>query len=242
MAPTATAEKEVTHQTTAGSLAGAGVVGGITGVTTAAVGTKIATDGIDFKSLFNKAQEASVNATETVKEKSQNINIGGTLANAQEKATDVASKAGEAIKNVVTNNKNLVPDEASSGLLNHLGEPLLSTKRAVEGNQGTILKPTTLQTAKETAKNFADDIKGKAGNVLTGLQNNAKELEVGFKALPPGKQAMVVIPAAIAFALAAKVTHDKLSRIEPETDNVAKISKGINARTTELEIPQSASR
>jgi hypothetical protein len=117
------------------------------------------------------------------------------------------------------------------------------TKQVAEGNQGTVLKPTTVEAATENARNIAGNIKDKAGEVLTGLQNNAKELKDGFQSLPPGKQAMVVILAAIAFALAFQIANAKLSEVQP-TSKVENVSKEgvIKGQTTELEIPQSTSR
>ena len=182
MAPTATAVKEeVTHKPSIGSVTGSTVVATTAGIGTAAIGTKIAKDGIDFKGLFNKA-----------KEHPEHVRLSLDL------------------------------DEVTQG----------AKQVAENSTNGTVLNEAT-EKAKETAKGFKD----KAGEVFDSLKNSASELKANFQSLPPAKKALVVIPAAIAFALAYMAAHAKLSEVQPtsKVENVSKEGK-IKSKTNELEI------
>ena len=126
----------------------------------------------------------------------------------------------------------------SSNSFNELKNLVINKKQEVEN--ANISSNTTLNEVTEEAKNFGDNFKDKAGEVFESLKNGASGLKNDFNKLDNTKKALVVIPAAIAFALAAIATHAKLSEVRPETDKYTTISKGvINAKTTELEIPES---
>jgi hypothetical protein len=206
MAPTATAEKEeVTHKTTAGSLAGAGAAATVTGITTAAVITKIANNGINFGKWFNKAKETA-----------QNINAGENMGSLP---ALTASDATEFITNV----------DPTKALID------------IDGTTGQIIAVTNNMqpnAATETAKNFGDNFKNKAGEVFDGLKGSFTGLKNDFNGIKDNRiKAAIIAAAALATLAVGKVTLDNLSRVDPKTDNVTHVSTGVKkGQTTELNV------